>query len=89
MLFIFDENPNFYLIKSYGFKIAHLIVDTSNECNLKEFSNLNSLILYNRDLNHIKQIRPQILPNLVNLSFLLESDFQPPIQLINEIFSNK
>ncbi|CAF1329795.1 unnamed protein product [Adineta steineri] len=89
MLFIFDENPNFYLIKSYGFKIAHLIIDTSNECNLKEFSNLNSLILYNRDLNHIKQICPQILPNLVNLSFLLESDFQPPIQLINEIFSNK
>jgi len=86
---IYDENINFLLIKLYGSGINHLTIDTSNQCYLNFFVNLHSLIIRNRNLNNIKQIRPEIFPNLVYLSFILKSDFKPPIELINEIFSNK
>ncbi|CAF5206897.1 unnamed protein product, partial [Rotaria magnacalcarata] len=41
------------------------------------------------NLNHITQIRPKTLPNLVNLLFLLKSDFKVPVELIDDIFSNR
>jgi hypothetical protein len=86
---IFDEKIDPLLIKLYGFEIMHLTIDTPNQCNLNEFVNLHSLILRNRNANHIKQIQPEILPNLVYLSFRLEFDFKPPVELVDNIFSNR
>ncbi|CAF3396505.1 unnamed protein product [Rotaria socialis] len=86
---IFDEKPDRLLMESYKFQLVHLIIDTSNECDLAQFFNLHSLIIYNRNLNHIKQIRPKTLPNLVNLLFLLKPDFKVPVELIDDIFSNR
>ena len=86
---IFDENTDPLLIKLYGFEIMQLTIGTSKDCNLNEFVNLRSLILCNRNLKHIKQIQPEILPNLVYLSFKLKSDFKPPNGLVDDIFSNR
>jgi hypothetical protein len=87
--FIFNEEMNPLLIKFYGHKINQLIIDTSDQCDLTQFSNLHSLILRNRNANNLIQIRPEIVPNLVHLSFLLKCNFKPPVELVNNIFSNR
>jgi hypothetical protein len=86
---IYNDNLNFSLIKSYQIQIKHLIIDTSNECDLKLFPNLNSLIILNRNLNHLKQIQSKIIPHLKYLSFKFKFHFKYPNQLIDQIFSNE
>jgi hypothetical protein len=86
---IVDENIDPLLIKLFRFKITHLTIDTFNKFDLEQFCNLHSLIIVNRNLNNIIPIRPEIFPNLVNLSFLLESDFEVPLDLIPNVFSNR
>jgi hypothetical protein len=86
---IFDENNDPSLISLYEGQINTLTIDTSNECNLSQFTNLRRLILRDRNPNHIAQIEGDILSKIVYLSFILKSDFEVPVQLVNDIFSNR
>ena len=89
LLLIYDETISLTLIKSYRFNVKYLKIETSNQCDLSLFTNLKYLVLANRDTNHLKQIRSDILPNLVYLSFELKFDFQLSNQLIHQIFTNQ
>lgn len=89
LLLIYDETICVTLIKSYRLNIKYLKIETSNECDLSLFPNLKYLIVSNRDTNHLKQIRSDILPNLVYLAFQLKFDFQLSNQLIQQIFTNQ
>ncbi len=85
----FDDKTDRLLMKSYAPYITRLIIDTSIECDLTQFTNLQTLILCDGNLENLEQIQPHTLPNLTRLSFLLGSKFIPSSELTNNIFSNK
>jgi hypothetical protein len=85
----FDENNDPLMMELYASQVVGLTIETSNICDFRQFPNLHSLLLYNRNPQHIIQITPEIIPNLTQISFLLESDFQVPPQLIRSIFSGQ
>ncbi|UJR34338.1 hypothetical protein I4U23_021741 [Adineta vaga] len=86
-ILIINEKLNFLLIELYKFQTKHLILNTLYEFDLKQFSNIHSLIIRNR--NYIEQIHSSNFPYLINLTLILKSNYKPPIKLINEIFSNQ
>ncbi len=83
------ENTDSSTMKLYASEVVGLTVDTSNGCDFSQFPNLRDLTLYNRNVKHLTQIKPKIIPNLTHVSFLLESDFIPSSELIRDIFSNR
>lgn len=86
--FTFNENANQPSMLPYLSYVTQLIIDTSNSCNLRQFSNLQSLILCNSNDKHLQQLQPMNVPYLRRLSFLLGSKFVPSAKLITQIFSN-
>jgi len=76
-------------MKSYAPYIDRLAIVTSTNCDFSQFSNLHTLILCNENSEHLTQIQPKTIPNLVSLSFVLGSKFTPPSQLLDDVFSNK
>lgn len=86
---IYDETISYSLMKSYRYNIKYLNISTSNSCDLSFFPNLEYFILSNRDSNHIKQIRSNILPKLKYLSFQFKFDYQTSNELIEQIFTNQ
>ena len=75
-------------MKSCAPYITRLIIDTSSTCDLTQFPNLRSLILCDRNSDHLNQIRSSIVPNLTHLSFLLGSNFTPSSRLVRDVFCN-
>lgn len=88
LCFTIDDKTKESSMKSYASFITQLIIDTSNACDLTQYSNLQSLIFCSGDTKHLQQLRPSNLPNLTRLSFLLGSKFSPSIELVRNIFSN-
>ncbi|CAF3306979.1 unnamed protein product [Rotaria sp. Silwood2] len=84
-----DENIDSLLMNFYASYVNQLIVQTSNTCDFGQFSNLYTLILFNSNPRHLEQIKPEVIPNLTYLSFLLGSRFVLPRQLVRDVFSNK
>ena len=89
LCFTLDEKTDQSLMKLYVAYISRLTIDTSNNCDLSQFTNLHMLTLCNSDSNHLAQIQPNIISKLTHLSFLLGSKFTPSQQLVNDVFSNK
>ncbi|CAF4386953.1 unnamed protein product, partial [Adineta steineri] len=69
-------------------QITRIVIVTLANIELNPFSNLRSLTLNMANENHLKQIRSDILPNLVYLSIPISFDFQLTKLLASEIFSN-
>ena len=86
--FTFDNDTNQLSMQSYSPHITRLIIDTSTRCDLRQFSNLQSLILCNGNDKHLQQLQPENVHNLRGLSFLLGSKFIPSTELVTNIFSN-
>jgi len=85
----FDDKIDSLLMKSYAPKVERLIITTTNNCDFRQFPNVNTLILCNKDPKHLKQIQPEIIPNLTHLSFILGSEFISPSQVVRAVFSNQ
>ncbi len=85
----FDDKTDQLSMKSYAPFVTRLIIDTSNNCDFRQFLHLQTLIVCDGNSKHLEQIQPDIVPNLTHLSFLLGSEFIPSFQLINNVFSNR
>jgi hypothetical protein len=77
--------------ESYLFsqQIIRIVIVTLENISLNPFINLRSLILNWANENHLKQIRSEILPNLVFLSLPVSFDFRSTKHLASEVFSNR
>jgi hypothetical protein len=84
-----DNKTDRQLMKSYAPYITRLIIDTSINCDLTQFPNLQTLILCDGTQRHLERIQPAIVPNLTHLSFLLGSKFISSSQIANNVFSNR
>ncbi|CAF5211519.1 unnamed protein product, partial [Rotaria magnacalcarata] len=85
----FNKKIDPLLMKLYAPCINRLVVQTSTAFELSQFNNLHTLILCDRNCDHLAQIQPKIIPNLTHLSFLLGPEFVAPSQLISDVFSNQ
>ena len=85
----FDDNTDQLAMKSYAPFVTQLTIDTSYYCDFRQFPNLQRLIVCDGNSKHLAQIRPDIIPNLTHLSFLLGSIFTPSSELVDNIFSNR
>ncbi|CAF1596994.1 unnamed protein product [Adineta ricciae] len=86
-LMLLDKTMNWILVKSFISSINRLVIDTSNDIDLKEFANLQQLVLCNKNSQHISQIDPKVVHHLTHLSFLCGSKFIPPQYLAHNVFS--
>ncbi|CAF3804948.1 unnamed protein product [Rotaria sp. Silwood1] len=84
-----DDKIDPVLMKFYAPYVNRLIIRTLINYDFNEFHNLHALILCVENSQHLPQIQPNIMPNLMRLSFFLGSNFTPPKQLICDIFSNR
>ncbi|CAF3849172.1 unnamed protein product [Adineta steineri] len=82
------KKENTYESIVFSQQIIRIVIVTLANIELNPFSNLRSLTLNMANENHLKQIRSDILPNLVYLSIPISFDFQLTKQLASEIFSN-
>lgn len=70
-------------------QIIRIVIVTLDNINLNPFVNLRSLFLNLATENHLKQIKSDILPNLVYLSLPLSFDPRSTRPLACEVFSNR
>jgi hypothetical protein len=70
-------------------QIVRLVIVTLDQIHLNSFINLRTLIINWGTEYHLKQIRSDILPNLIYLSLSVSFDFQSTKSLALEIFSNR
>jgi hypothetical protein len=77
--------------ESYFFaqQIIRLVIVTLDQIDFIRFSNLRTLIINWGNEYHLKEIRSEILPNLIYLSLPISFDYQLKHQLTSEIFSNR
>ena len=73
----------------FSHQIIRLVIVTLDNINLTPFINLRSLILNWANENHLKQIRSDLLPNLIYLSIPISIDIRSTKQLATEVFSNR
>jgi hypothetical protein len=85
----FDDKTDQLLMKLYAPFLTRLTIDTSNDCDLKQFPNLQTLVVCDGNSKHLEQIQPDIIPNLTHLSFLLGYKFIPSSKLVKDVFSNR
>ncbi|CAF0978190.1 unnamed protein product [Rotaria sp. Silwood1] len=86
---IINEEENSELITKLAPHIGLLQVNTWDEIDLNGFCNLYSLTLARPSPIQLKQIRAEIMPNLIYLSLYSNVNFFPPKQLIDDAFSNR
>jgi len=76
------------LSEIFARQIIRLKMMTSQEIDLSQFSNLQSLELCQASDIQIEQIRSDIMPKLVNLIISTPFHISLPLKLIQELFSN-
>lgn len=76
------------LIALFAPRIVRLVVNTWHEIDLRQVSNLRTLILHRTTRVQVAQIRPEAVPRLTYLSLSLAFDFWSSTQLAQDVFSN-
>lgn len=85
--FITQKNDLLF-IEIFARQIIRLKITTSQDIDLSQFSNLQSLELCQASDIQIEQIRSNIMPNLVNLIISTPFHISLPLKLVQEVFSN-
>lgn len=76
------------LIELFAHRITRLMVDTWQQIDFQQFPSLKSLIFHQMSLNHFRQIRWELMPNLLYLSTVNVPQLTLMNPLAKQIFSN-
>ena len=76
------------LIELFADRITRLMVDTWQQIDFQRFPSLKSLIFHQMSSNHFRQIRSELMPNLLHLSTIHVPQFTLMTRLAEQIFSN-